>query len=122
MNKISQVWKFMLQPFTQLQLPVNSHVLSADAQDGDICIWVLVNTDPTVEHESRFFEVHGTGHQINEIPELRFIDTVLLNDGHFVFHVFERVSTPACPSCDGWGCENCASFEREFHEKRGGFV
>lgn len=92
-KKMAEVWKYELNFDHALQLPKGAKVLSAGEQLGDIMLWVLVNPDPTVEHEVRQFEVHGTGHQIVYPDELTFIDTVHLNDGKFIFHVFERVES-----------------------------
>lgn len=87
---MAEVWKYELVLETTIQMPIGAKILSANEQFGDICIWALVN--PTVEHEARMFEVYGTGHPIVGHEDLKFIDTVMINNGKFVFHVFERVN------------------------------
>ena len=88
MSAIKQVWKFEVSPATRIQIPEDAQVLSAKFQNGRICIWVLVDPDaPIVKRE---FEVYGTGHPIQDADDLRFIDTVLVDNGQLIYHVFER--------------------------------
>jgi predicted small secreted protein len=89
----NQVWKYLLQPETEIELSAKSIVLSANEQFGDIYIWIVVDPDPYAYHIKRVFEVYGTGHSISKVEDLKFIDTVMLNNGAFVFHVFERVES-----------------------------
>lgn len=88
---MAEVWKYEVGLDRTLRLPKGAKVLSADHQFGEIFIWILVNPDPTVEHEARKFEVYGTGHTIHGTEELEFIDSVMVNGHRFVFHVFERI-------------------------------
>lgn len=87
----AQVWKHILEvnEFTSVDMP-KGDVLSAKMQHEKVCIWSLVY--PEVEYIRRHFFVSLTG---QELPEgngkLKFIDTVMTEDGDYVFHVFEIV-------------------------------
>ncbi len=88
----STIWKFKLDiqsgtfRYHTVSMPAGAVVLSAAAQNGDICIWALVDRD--AERNDRKFTVHGTGWVLPDEPG-KFIGTVLLDDGALVFHVFE---------------------------------
>lgn len=81
------IWKFELtlagRQYTEM--PAGAEVLSADMQDGKLCIWAIV--DPSATKERRYFEVYGTGTYMNPDSNLRFIGTV--QEPPFVWHVFE---------------------------------
>ena len=81
------IWKFTLKPQCELLMPKGAEVLSAREQYGAVCLWVLVDPDATAQ-EARHFRVRGTGHSIEGDPG-RFIDTVTLQGGALVWHVFE---------------------------------
>lgn len=82
------VWKFQLRWTDQIsvQMPESAKILSAQIQNGEICLWALVFPENTTE--SRRFRISGTGHPITE--KVEFIDTVQV-DG-LVFHVFEVIA------------------------------
>ena len=86
-----KVWKYALEvnEFISIDMP-KGVVLSAKMQHEKVCIWALVM--PEVEYIRRHFFASLTG---QELPEgngkLNFIDTVMTDDGNFVFHVFEIV-------------------------------
>ena len=72
-----------------VELPNIAEILSVGAQGEDLFLWVQVNTDtPKIE---RYFEVFGTGHEIDYegVRSRRFIGTAFM--GPFVWHVFERI-------------------------------
>ena len=84
-----KVWKYKIDKKAEIALPVGAEVLSADTQDGEVYLWILLdkNAPPSV---NRTFIVAMTGQEILE-QNLRFIDTVLLSEGTFVLHVFEAL-------------------------------
>ena len=86
-----QIWKYTISPKESLAMPKGAEVLTVQTQNGDICLWALV--DPQNKLEERYFEVYGTGHDIycDMGIERKYIGTVQLNNG-LVFHVFERIS------------------------------
>ena len=70
-----------------ISLPAGARVLTAQVQHGVIYLWAEVDTDETSE-ELREFVIHGTGDDM--LDHLHYIDTVQLDGGYLVFHVYER--------------------------------
>jgi len=71
-----------------IRMPYDSKILKAENQHGQLCLWVLVNTE--CQEENRTFLLTGTGHAISyEMSEIDFISTFQMRGGSFVFHVFE---------------------------------
>jgi hypothetical protein len=92
---MSVIWKTRLSlGTTTVAMPKGSQVLSVGNQREEICLWFKVpraNGDGLID--ARIFEVHGTGHPIEDGPgELEYIGTVQFASDNTVFHVFERVS------------------------------
>jgi hypothetical protein len=90
----TSIWKYELHPDSlKLNLPVNAQVLSVDEQFDKICLWCEV--DPTAqETELRIFEIYGTGHRIEHDMGVSrdYIGTVKLQNGRFIFHIYERLT------------------------------
>lgn len=82
------VWKFPLsfRGVTEHQLPVGARVLKAAVQEGAITLWIAL--DPRRATEARQFGVYATGEHL-PIGAKSHVDTVLIEDGAYVFHVFE---------------------------------
>jgi hypothetical protein len=89
------VWKFPFkynEQIIELELPQNSRIIHTDHNNGEPCIWALVNPDnPT---EKRIFQLLGTGNEteldINQ-EQLNYIGTLKgVGNGIFI-HVFERI-------------------------------
>ena len=81
------IWKFTLPSFVfqGYGIPMGSKVVHVHEQDGDVCLWVEVETGP-IEYEKRFFCVVGTE---SEIPEgATYIGTAHFSDGT-VWHAYE---------------------------------
>jgi len=73
----------------KLELPVGSEILTVQVQRGAICLWA--NVDPDLDkYETREIIMHETDHPL--FDNLDYISTMQLQDGHLVFHVFERCS------------------------------
>ena len=70
----------------KIAVPETAEILSAQVQNGTICLWVRVDTDDA--HHFRELRIYGTGHEIG-CGNLKFIDTVQLSSGSLIFHVFE---------------------------------
>lgn len=93
MNKT--IWKFTLDLVDeqQVSLPKDAEILSVQVQNGNICLWALV--DPEAEKETRYFEIFRTGHLIycDMRIERKFIGTVQISyESKLVFHVFVRLN------------------------------
>ena len=88
-----QVWKFELTPSRKqaIEMPINAEILTIQTQFGNPCIWALV--DPNAKKEQRGFEIFGTGLSIiyDMLVVRNYIGTYQVNDGQYVFHVFERI-------------------------------
>ena len=69
-----------------LKLPYGAVVLTVAEQHGVICLWAQVETDNL--NVTRHFVIVGTGHEVPE-GKLTFIGMAKLQDGLFIFHVFE---------------------------------
>jgi len=86
-----KVYKYYLgeDPESTIELPIGATVLKVDFQDGNICLWAMVN--PELQTEPRTFEVFGTGDDMPDY-ELKFINTFFVKGGMYVLHAFERIS------------------------------
>ena len=87
------IWKFELES-TQLQaieMPLDAEILTVQVQDNIPCIWALV--DPTKKTGKRVFDIFGTGCDITSGGGIdrEYIGTYQVNNGMFVFHVFEYI-------------------------------
>lgn len=86
------IWKFEIDLATvnNLMMPKGADLLTAQYQRGCSYIWAEVDTD--AELELRTFAVIGTGREVraDEGYELEFFDTFQSNEGHYVWHVYER--------------------------------
>lgn len=79
----------------EIEMPVNAKVLSAKIQNGNLCVWAIV--DPNYEMEIRTIFVIGTGWPLIDVmfasrKDLNhdpiFIDTIFIGGGTFVYHIF----------------------------------
>lgn len=76
-----------LQMVQTVQLPVGAEILSVLEKDG-IQLYAMV--DPTVEEkEDKEILIFGTGHEIPNNINMKFIGTV--RDGYLVWHIFVRI-------------------------------
>ena len=83
------IWKTALKPapMQAVPLPAGAMILSAATQDDGPCIWY--HCDPFAPKINRLIYTVPTGG--NAPPDgSRFIGTVLLSDGAFVVHIFEK--------------------------------
>lgn len=89
---IKSIWKYPLEIVDEqiIEMPEHSRILTAQVQNGVICIWALVNTQ-TITKEKIHIRVIGTGHIIEDFAYLRYISTIQLHNGALVFSIFEKV-------------------------------
>lgn len=73
---------------TVLNLPLGAVPLSVNIQGAQEIpyLWALV--DPDQSDERRTFEMVGTGDALNG-SNPRFVGTIFIDSGTFVYHVFE---------------------------------
>lgn len=85
------IWKYTLEPRCAIAMPQGAQLLSVAEQNGDICLWALV--DPQATQQTRYFAGFGTGHPIPDAADLTFVGSVLMTGGSMVFHIFEASET-----------------------------
>ena len=86
------IWKFELETINEqkITIPTGAELLSVQTQYGAPCLWALVDTESI--NESRYFEILGTGHMMDNIKYNRkYIGTYQLHQGSFVGHLFEII-------------------------------
>jgi hypothetical protein len=95
------IWKFKLQTTDEQQIlmPKGSEILTVQIQDGEPCIWAMIN-EPNAEAEKRYIEVFGTGNPILSHGPRKYIGTYQLRGGALVFHVFEYTGLFGGPGSD----------------------
>lgn len=83
------IWKFPLEVVDNqvIGIPEVATILSVQMQRGTACLWAIC--DPSKNAAPRTIEILGTGHPMPE-GERKFIDTIQINGGSLIFHVFER--------------------------------
>lgn len=86
---MSTVYKYEIMERAELKMPRGAKVLTVQVQNGAPRLWALV--DPEQPEERRVFEVYGTGHHIPDIHSAAYVATFQVDDGAFVFHLFERL-------------------------------
>ncbi len=75
--------------FQGVRMPVGAKILTVQPQFNELCLWAEV--DAMADMESRTIRIIGTGHYVPETETLKYIGTVQLDGGGFVFHVYERL-------------------------------
>lgn len=85
------IWKYEISPEkVSIEMPKGAEILSVQIQDGNPCIWALVN--PKNEPKEKVIEIFRTGHEIPCDGIVRnFIGTFQMFGGNLVFHLFERL-------------------------------
>lgn len=71
-----------------VRLPRNAEILCVQAQHDQPCLWAAVNPNE-VATEDRKIRLAGTGHNLGDPENLRYLGTFQVLDGTFVGHVFE---------------------------------
>lgn len=82
------VFKYQLPFDGKVSMPTDAQILRVDEQNGDICIWALV--DQNTPSRTRSFTVLTTGERTECADALSYLNTVFMNGG-IVLHVFECV-------------------------------
>lgn len=78
----------------ELIIPSGSKILSCAIQrNSDVCVWVeqdFVTTEKTtMEHYA--IEFAGTGWPLHNMEKYNFLNTILVDDGEYVYHVYYRL-------------------------------
>jgi hypothetical protein len=70
----------------EIQMPVGARALCVQTQDGNPCLWALVDTgNPMV---TRTFSVYCTGDELAR-EEGSYVGTFQMYDGRYVYHLFD---------------------------------
>lgn len=83
------IWKYPLQS-TDVQsigLPEGAKILTVQVQQDEVCMWACVN--PNKQLEPRTIHIYGTGYDVQNSEQLKYISTFQLHNGNLVFHAFE---------------------------------
>ncbi len=100
----SAIWKYQVevQPgLVELEVPKYSKLLHLNVTKwGPNNIlqfektWIWVRVDPEMkETETWRFRWFGTGHPIPDDHKLQYVDTVLLEEGKLVLHLFQDLNS-----------------------------
>jgi hypothetical protein len=83
---MTTIWKFQLDLFDEQQiiLPVGAKILTAQINQGSICLWAEVEAYAKKENRSIF--IVGTGHPLPNCVT-KYIATVQADN--FVWHIYE---------------------------------
>lgn len=83
------VYKYKLPTngYVEIEMPRMAELLYVAEQNGDLCLWALV--DPDAWTVMRRFRIAGTGHAMAPSECEHYIGTVLMSGGLVVWHVFE---------------------------------
>ena len=69
--------------------PSDAEILLVKVQRNVPCIWVKHDLDKPLV--TRHFRLYGTGHPIEEERNLYHHGSFFMDNGTFVFHLFERI-------------------------------
>lgn len=83
------IYKYKLDRETTLELPSKAEILSAYQQNDEIFIWAKINLSHILKE--RHFICAMTGENLPYGVSTKFIDTVHLNNGVIVVHIFEVI-------------------------------
>jgi len=89
---MKRIWKFpfAIESPIEIEMPKGAEILSVQSQFNEPMMWALV--DPLKEKETRRFQIFGSGHDVpdvGEFSERNYIATFQVDDGNYVFHLFE---------------------------------
>ncbi|CAM0107421.1 hypothetical protein VPH234P10_0076 [Vibrio phage 234P10] len=83
------VWKYPLLVIDEqvIEVPEGAEPLKVEMQNGELCLWMLVDTDVSFCHKKVL--VFGTGHRIEDpLDRSDYVDSFMMHGGALVFHVF----------------------------------
>lgn len=86
-----QIWKFKIDPQHAIEMPIGAEILNVQYQHDTALLWAIVDPGET-RTEARHIEMFAAG---RSMPPARrkYIGTIQIEGGRFVFHVFERVES-----------------------------
>jgi hypothetical protein len=86
------IYKYDLQvtEVQTIELPAGAEILTVQMQHGMPQLWALIDPNE-LGREPVGIVIIGTGHPIDDaaIKLLKYINTFQVDDGNFIFHVFQ---------------------------------
>ena len=85
------VYKYQIQPIEiqEINLPIQSKILSVGTQDGELYLWAEINLENHTIEEPRKIRVSGTGWTLEDGECRKFIGTAHMPEQKLVWHVYE---------------------------------
>lgn len=84
---MKRVYKYEIEALDiTIQMPAEAQILHVAEQHGTMQLWAQI--DPDRPLYPRRFRTYGTGHDMPDNPG-KFAGTMLVQDGNYVFHVYE---------------------------------
>lgn len=86
---MKKIFKYPLTPgnISSIEMPKNGKILCCKLQHGRPCLWVV--TDCPAEMKTRHFTSFMTGEQLPDGIDMEYVETILMNAGDYVIHIFE---------------------------------
>lgn len=83
------IWKFCLDliEIQEIEIPKDAEILAVQTQNDQPCLWCLVKSDAKMV--KKIIRTFGTGHEIDEDFNGTYLGTYQLDEGNYVYHVFE---------------------------------
>ena len=91
------IYKYKIEPLEGnsnlcklVQMPKDAVIRTAMTQEYDICVWAEVDTEEDLEDVQ--FEVFATGQEMKQDIGIdrRYINSVSMENGSLIFHVYKR--------------------------------
>ena len=86
----SVIHKYMLNlvDCQVIRLPKGFEILTAQVQFGNVCLWVKHDKDETRDRVDVPVYTIGTGNDIDDLYNLKYISTIQMCEGSLIFHMF----------------------------------
>lgn len=91
MSTTIRKYPLLPQHRNDILLPLGANILCTQEQHGEVTLWAMVNSDPSVSLAVRTFTTYYTGVEMPDDPGT-YIGTVQLHNGATVIHVFEELA------------------------------
>lgn len=72
-----------------VQMPSEAKILTVKTQDNTPCLWAEV--EPLEDSYPREFLLIGTGYDVPEDVETKYLDTVAIHNERVVLHIYEKI-------------------------------
>jgi hypothetical protein len=87
MTKTIYKYPLLILNEQEIEMPMGAGLMAVQMQQGQPCLWALVDTLNTPE--KRKVLIRGTGHPAEGVG--RYISTFQMKGGELVFHAFEAL-------------------------------